>query len=125
MIEIKQAKKGSCIIYDKKPYRIEDIKSVSRHSHSKTKVSIVNVFDSEDRQTLSLPHSEKVEDIEIPRKHGQFIARLDSGKGQVMDMRDYSVIESELPGEIDGKIQEGEEITYIEFRGRSKILEIR
>jgi translation elongation factor P/translation initiation factor 5A len=127
MIEIKQAKKGSCILYNDKPYRVEGIKSVvvSKHSHSKTKVSLTNVFDREDRQTITLPNSEIVEEITVIRKHGQYIARLGPGKGQVMDMRDYSLFEVEIQGEIDGKIKEGDEVTYIEFSGRSKILEIR
>jgi translation elongation factor P/translation initiation factor 5A len=115
------------ILYNKKPYKVEDIRSVvvSKHSHSKTKVSITNIFDREDRQTLTLPNSETVEDIPVIRKHGQFIARLGEGRGQVMDMRDYSIYESEISGEIEGKINEGDEVTYIEFKGRSKVLEIR
>lgn len=127
MIEIKRAKKGSCILFNDKPYRVEDIKSVvvSKHSHSKTKVTLMNVFNREDRQTMTLPNSELVEEIPIIRKHGQYIARLGPGRGQVMDLRDYNLFEVEIPGEIDGKIKEGDEVTYIEFRGRSKILEIR
>jgi translation elongation factor P/translation initiation factor 5A len=127
MIEIKQAKKGTCILYNEKPYRVEDIKSVvvSKHSHSKTKVVLTNIFNREDRQTLTLPNSETVEDINVIRKHGQFIAWLDEGRGQVMDMRDYNIYESEISSEIKGKINEGDEVTYIEFNGRSKVLEIR
>jgi translation initiation factor 5A len=127
MIEIKQAKKGTCILFNEKPYRVDDIRSVvvSRHSHSKSKVTLVNIFDSVDRQTLSLPHSEPVEEIPVIRKHGQYIARLGPGRGQVMDMRDYSIYEAEIPSDIDGEIKEGDEITYIEFRGRSKVLEVR
>jgi translation initiation factor 5A len=127
MIEIKQAKKGTCILYNDKPYRVDDIKSVvvSRHSHSKSKVTLVNIFDRTDRQTFSLPHSEQVEEIQVIRKHGQFIAKMSPGRGQVMDMRDYSIYEAELPDEIDGKLKEGDDVTYIEFRGRSKVLEIR
>lgn len=127
MIEIKEAKKGTCIIYNGKPYRVEDIKSVvvAKHSHTKTKVTLMNLFDRNDRQILSLPHSEKVEDVQIPRKHGQYIARLDDGRGQVMDMRDYTLYESEIPSEIDGIIKEGDDVTYIEYNGRSKVVEIR
>ena len=127
MIEIREAKKGSCILYNGKPYRIEDTRSVviATHSHTKTKVTLMNVFEKEDRQTVTLPHTERFEDIPIIRKHGQFIARLGPGRGQVMDMRDYDLYESEVPSELDGKIKEGDEITYIEFRGRSQVLEIR
>ncbi len=127
MVEIRSVKKGGNILYNDKPYRVEDTKSVvvATHSHTKTKVTLVNVFDSRDRQTLSLPHSERVEEVPIIRKHGQFIARLRPGQGQVMDMRDYTIYEAEIPDELDEKIKEGDEITYIEFRGRSKVLEIR
>ncbi|RMF89589.1 MAG: hypothetical protein D6733_06010 [Methanobacteriota archaeon] len=127
MIEIRQAKKGTHIVYMGKPYRVEDIRSVvvSRHSHAKTKVTLVNVFNREDRQTITLPHSEQVEDVKIIRKHGQYIARLGPGRGQVMDMRDYSIYEAEVPEDIDSKIKEGDEVTYIEFRGRSMVVEIR
>ncbi len=98
---------------------------VSKHSHTKTKVTMVNIFDREDRQTLSLPHSEWVEEIDVIRKHGQYISRIGANKGQVMDMRDYSIYESEVPDEIDSTIKEGDEVTYIEYLGRSKVLEIR
>jgi translation elongation factor P/translation initiation factor 5A len=127
MIEIKQAKKGSSILYKDKPYRVEDIRSVvvAKHSHSKSKVTLVNVFDREDRQILSLPHSEQVEELSIIRKHGQYIAGLGPGRGQVMDMREYNIHEAEIPPELDEKIKEGDEVTFIEFRGRSMVLEIR
>ncbi|MFQ5800187.1 MAG: hypothetical protein ACE5HH_00505 [Candidatus Hydrothermarchaeales archaeon] len=127
MTEIRQVKKGSCIIYNDKPYRVEDLRSVvvSRHSHSKTKVILGNVFDRTDRVTLSMPHSEQVEEAPITRKHGQYIARLGPGRGQVMDMRDYSIYEAEIPDEIDEKIMEGNEVTFIEFKGRCKVVEIR
>ncbi len=127
MIEIKEAKKGTCILYNDKPYRIEEIKSVivASHSHAKTKITIVNVFDKSDRQVLTLPHSERFADVQIPRKHGQYIARMGSGIGQVMDMRDYSMYEAEIPADIDGKIKEGDEVTYLEYNGRSKVVEIR
>jgi translation elongation factor P/translation initiation factor 5A len=127
MIEIKHAKKGSVILYNGKPYRIEDSKSVvvAKHSHSKTKVTLVNIFDKSDRQTLTLPNSEQVEDIPVIRKHGQFVARLGPGKGQVMDMRDFKLHDSEILDEIDKTIEIGSEVTYVEFRGRSKVLEIR
>jgi len=127
MIEIREAKKGSSILYNDKPYRVEDIRSVvvSKHSHSKTKVTLVNVFDKSDRQTLTLPNAESVEDIQIIRKHGQYIADLGSGRGQVMDMRDYGIHEAEIPADLREKIKEGDEVTYIGFMGRSMVLEIR
>ena len=127
MIEIRQAKKGMCILYNNKPYRVDDLKSVvvSKHSHTKTKVALNHIFDKNNKQLLTLPQSEQVENIQVIRKHGQYIAGLGEGRGQVMDMRDYTIYESEIPDELMESIKEGDEITYIEFKGRRKILEIR
>lgn len=127
MIPISELNRGECIVYNGKPYRIEEIKSVivASHSHAKTKVTLANVFDKSDRQTLTLPHSEKVESVDIIRRHGQFVAKLEQGRGQVMDLHSYEIFEAEIPEEIEKELNEGNEVTFVEFKGRATITEIR
>jgi len=127
MIPINELNRGECLVYKGTPYRIEEIKSVivASHSHAKTKVTLVNVFDKSDRQTLTLPHSEKVENVEIIRRHGQFVARLEKGRGQVMDLHSYEIFEAEISEEIEKELNEGDEVTFVEFKGKAMITEKR
>ena len=45
-MEIGKTKKGTCILYNEKPYRIKDVRNVvvSTHSHTRTKVELEDVF---------------------------------------------------------------------------------
>ncbi len=121
MVEASSLKKGDFVVQDGAPYFVEKAQAVvvSRHSHTKMKIDLVNVFTGEKR-ALSVPNHEDLERADVIRKHGQFISKTGDRTGQVMDMKDYGVLEAEIKEGLD--INEGDEITYIEFKGRAMVI---
>jgi len=125
MIEIKKLSKGSYIAHKDEPYIIRDIKSViiGTHSHAKIKAEIEGLFSGK-KETLSIASHERVEDVEIIRAHGQLIAKMGESV-QVMSMDDYSVFDAEISPELLSAVSEGDDVTYINFKGRVRVIEKR
>jgi translation elongation factor P/translation initiation factor 5A len=121
MVEVGSLKKGDYVLYKDAPFLVSRIKPVvvSRHSHAKTKLEITSMLTGE-KKTLTLPDSEKMEKVEIIRKHGQYIARIGEGYGQVMDLKDYSVCDAKIPEDLE--LKEGDEVVFIEFKGRAHVI---
>lgn len=124
MVEAGTLKKGDYVVYDGAPYLVVARGGIitGTHSHAKTKLEILSIFTGEKR-VLTMPDSEDMEIADIIRKHGQLIAKTGEGEGQVMDMRDFSVRDANIPKELN--IHEGDEITFIEFKGKAQILGLR
>lgn len=124
MVEASSVKKGEFVVQNGEPYFVEKAQSVviSRHSHSKMKIDIVNLFSGEKR-VLSVPNHEELEKADVIRKHGQFISKTGDDRGQVMDMKDYGVLDAEIKDGVE--LKEGDEVTYIDFKGRATIIQKR
>ena len=124
MVEASSLKKGDFVVHEGEPFLVEKAQSVviGRHSHTKMKIDLLNMF-SKERRSLSAASGEGFEKVDIIRKHGQFIAKTGDNRGQVMDMKDYSVLEAEIREGLD--VNEGNEVTYIEFKGRALITDKR
>ncbi len=124
MVEASSLKKGDFVVQGGEPFMVEKAQAVviSKHSHTKMKIDLVNLF-SDDKRTLSVPNHEDMEKVDVIRKHGQFISKTGEGRGQVMDMVDYGTFDCETKEGID--IKEGDEVTYIEFKGRAMIIQKR
>ena len=125
-MEISKLGKGRCIILNEKPYRIRDIRNVvvSKHSHTRTKVELEDVFSGEKISKNMSPH-EQVREVDIPRKRGQFIARLGEDVIQVMDMLSFETFDAIIKEELLKELEEGDEVTFVEFGGVVKVLEKR
>ena len=117
-------KRGDFVVQDKEPYVVEKAQSVvvGSHSHTKMKIDLANMFTGEKR-ALSVPTHEDFEKVEVIRKHGQFISKTGDSRGQVMDMKEYGVLDAEIKKGLE--LNEGDEVTYIDFKGRAMILEKR
>jgi translation elongation factor P/translation initiation factor 5A len=124
MVEASSLKKGEFVVQDGEPYFVEKAQAVviSKHSHTKMKIDLVNLF-SGDKRALSVPNHEDFEKADVIRKHGQFISKTGDSRGQVMDMVDFGTLDAEIKEGV--KLNEGDEVTYIDFKGRAMILEKR
>lgn len=126
MIEAKKISKGTYIEYEDKPYYVHKAQSmvVSRHSHTRVKLDLISVLDRDKRSITVAPH-DKLKDIEIIRRHGQFITHSGKNLGQIMSMDTYETFDAEIPDEIASQISEGDEVTYVEYGELPKVVEIR
>lgn len=114
---IKNVKKGHFILIDDVPCRIESISSgkSGKHGASKTRVDAVGLFDNR-RRSIVKPSHDSVNVPIINKKKAQVLA-LTPEKAQLMDLNDYSMFELEIPEELKGKLNAGEEINYYEIVG--------
>jgi len=124
-MEVRQLKRGTYIVLNEKPYLIKEIQSVvvSSHSGTKTKLELEGVFDGDRRTTTLSPH-ENMETVEIIRRLGQIISKSEGGL-QVMGMDSYDTFDAEIAKELLETLAEGDEVTYVEFRGAKRVVERR
>jgi translation initiation factor 5A len=125
IIEIKHCKKGSYILHKGEPYRIRDIGIVvtGTHSHTKVKLQVEGLF-SNLSESFTLPPHERVEEVEIVRKLAQLISKTPD-KVQIMDMHSYQTLDADVDTDLKNEINEGNNVTYVEFNGAVKVIEKR
>jgi len=114
---IKNLKKGSFILIDDDPCRVESISSgkSGKHGASKTRVEGIGLFDGR-RRSIVKPSGDKVDVPIINKKKAQVLA-ISGNRVQLMDLSDYSMFELDIPEELKDKLNSGEEINYYELAG--------
>jgi translation initiation factor 5A len=124
MIEIKKVRPGDYILFKDEPYRVikNQIVVTGTHSHTKNKLDLQGLFNSK-YETVVLPPHERLDDVEIVRKRAQLISKQGES-AQIMDLVSFETFEAAMNDALK-EINEGEEVTYIEFRGMATVLEKR
>ena len=113
-IVIKNLKKGHLVLIQGIPCRVESISSSKsgKHGASKTRVEGIGLLDGR-RRSIVKPSGDKVDVPIINKKKAQVLA-ISGNKVQLMDLSDYSVFELDIPEELKGKLNSGEEVNYFE-----------
>lgn len=126
MIEVKKLRKGDYIVHKDKPYRVRNIgtKVMGSHSHTITKIDLDCLLDGA-RDTVTKSSHERLEDLEIVRRLGQYISPASDGRIQAMAMDDYEVFEAEVLPDVMGQLKQGGNLTFVEFKGKKIVLEAR
>ena len=114
---IKNLKKGSFILIDDAPCRVESIASgkSGKHGASKTRVDGIGLFDGR-RRSIVKPSGDTVDVPIINKKKAQVLA-ITGDRVQLMDLADYSMFELDIPEELKGKLNSGGEVNYYEIIG--------
>ena len=114
---IKSLKKGSFILIDGIPCKVESIASgkSGKHGASKSRVDAVGLFDGR-RRSIVKPSSDNI-DVPIINKNKAQILAITGDQVKLMDLTDYSMFDLEIPEELKGKLNSGEEVTYYEVIG--------
>ena len=120
-----ELERGSYFIYNNEPVRVirKEVIVVGTHSHSKLKFYIQGLREKGER-TVTFQHSDRVEKIEIIRKHGQIIFKANN-KVQLMDKVSYETLDAVIPPEMVDDITEGDDVTFVELNGIVKIMDKR
>jgi translation initiation factor 5A len=123
--EIKHLKKGSYVIIDGDPCRVDSISSTKsgKHGASKTRVDGIGLFDGR-RRSIVKPSDEKIDVPIINKKKAQVLA-ISGDRAQLMDLADYSMFELDIPEELKGKLNSGEEIAYYELVGIKTLKQLK
>lgn len=111
---IKNLKKGHYILIDDIPCRVVSVvtSKSGKHGGAKCRVEGMGLFDGR-RKSIVKPADAKVSVPMILKKKAQVLAVIGE-KVQLMDLTDYSTFELDVPEELKGKLNSGEEVNYSE-----------
>ena len=119
--EVGKLKEGRYVVIDEEPCKILGI-SVSKpgkHGAAKARIDAVGIFDGVKRSIVQ-PVSAKTYVPIVERKSGQVIT-IAGSTATLMDMKEYTHFEIEIPSEKAGQVEVGKEIPYIESLGKKKL----
>ncbi|MCE5298015.1 MAG: translation initiation factor IF-5A [Methanoregulaceae archaeon] len=119
--EVGKLKEGRYVVIDEEPCKILGI-SVSKpgkHGAAKARIDAVGIFDGVKRSIVQ-PVSAKTYVPIVERKSGQVIT-IAGTTATLMDMKEYTNFEIEIPPDKAGQVEVGKEITYIESLGKKKL----
>ncbi len=120
-----ELEKGKYFLHNNEPMRVtrKEVVAVGTHSHTKLKIFYQGV-EGRGEKTIILGHTDKVDILDITRKQGQVISK-NNDKVQIMDLVSYEVMEAKAIPEIMDDFKEGLIVTFINFNGDCRIVDIR
>jgi translation initiation factor 5A len=119
--EVGKLKEGRYVVIDEEPCKILGI-SISKpgkHGAAKARIDAVGIFDGVKRSIVQ-PVSAKTYVPIVERKSGQVIT-IAGKTATLMDMKEYTNFEIEIPPDKAGKVEVGKEIPYLESLGKKKL----
>ena len=119
--EIGKLKEGRYMVIEDEPCKILSI-SVSKpgkHGAAKARIDAVGIFDGVKRSIVQ-PVSAKTYIPVVERKSGQVIT-ISGTTATLMDMKEFTNFEIEIPADKTGAVEVGKEIPYIESMGKRKL----
>lgn len=119
--EVGEVSEGQIITIDDEPCRIKKVSSSmpGKHGHAKYSIEAEGIFDGKKRN-LKEPSDSKVEVPNVEMRDGQVIS-LSGDSAQMMDLSSYDTFEIAIPEELQGELEEGDELKYLESMDRKKI----
>ncbi|MFP4545976.1 MAG: translation initiation factor IF-5A [Methanomassiliicoccales archaeon] len=119
--EVRELKENRYVMIDDEPSRITSISTSKpgKHGEAKARIEAVGVFDGQKRSIVK-PVTHKVRVPIIDKRKAQVLSFVGS-EVQLMDLESYETFNLPLPEELEGQMDEGQEIMYMEAMGKKKI----
>lgn len=127
-MDVGKLKEGRFVMIDGSPCMIKstDHSKPGKHGGAKCRVTGIDIFTGSKKEFVA-PTGNEVDSPILEKKKGQVLS-LSGNKIQLMDLDTYETIEMELPAEDNEAakgITEGATISYIEFEGKRKIMNVK
>lgn len=121
MNEVRNLRVNGYIIIDDEPCKILSISrsKPGKHGEAKARIEAVGVFDGQKR-TIVHPVKHRVGVPMIDKRQGQVIT-ASGNSAQVMDLETYETFEMVVDEEFQGKLEAGQDISYMVALERMKI----
>ena len=121
LAEIRTLKVNRYLIIDDEPCKIVSISTSKpgKHGEAKARIEAIGVFDSQKRSIVK-PVKHKVHVPIIDKRNAQVVALMGDNV-QLMDLETYETFEMSIPEEYKGKLEPGNEVSYLVALGRKKI----
>jgi len=122
--EVRQLKVNRYIIIDDEPCKIVSISTSKpgKHGEAKARIEAIGVFDEQKRSVVH-PVRHKVQVPIIDKRTAQVVALM-GDQVQLMDMDTYETFEMNIPEDLKGQLNAGEEIQYLSALGKMKITRV-
>ena len=122
--EVRQLKVNRYIIIDDEPCKIVSISTSKpgKHGEAKARIEAIGVFDEQKRSVVH-PVRHKVQVPIIDKRTAQVVALM-GNQVQLMDMDTYETFEMNIPEDVKGQLNAGEEIQYLSALGKMKITRV-
>ncbi len=122
--EIRELKVNRYIVVDEEPCRILSIQTSKpgKHGEAKARLEVVGLFD-EQKRSIVHPVTHKVRVPMIDKRRAQVLS-MHGNTAQLMDLATYETFDLSIPAELQGKLESGQEILYIEALGRRKLSQL-
>ena len=119
--EVRELKENRYVMIDDEPSRITSISTSKpgKHGEAKARIEAVGVFDGQKRSIVK-PVTHKIRVPIIDKRKAQVLSFVGS-EVQLMDLENYETFNLPLPEELEGQMEEGQEIMYMEAMGKRKI----
>lgn len=119
--ETGKLKEGRYVVVDDEPCKILSIATSKpgKHGAAKARIDVVGLFDGQKRSIVQ-PVSAKVYVPVVERKIGQVIS-ISGNTIQMMDIKDFTMFEIDVPEDKLGEMEAGKEVQYIEALGKKKL----
>lgn len=119
--EIRELKVNRYIVVDEEPCRILSIQTSKpgKHGEAKARLEVVGLFD-EQKRSIVHPVTHKVRVPMIDKRKAQVLS-MHGNAVQLMDLATYETFDLAIPAELQGKLESGQEIMYLEALGRRKL----
>ena len=122
--EVRQLKVNRYIIIDDVPCKIVSISTSKpgKHGEAKARIEAIGIFDEQKRSVVH-PVRHKVQVPIIDKRTAQVVALM-GDQVQLMDMDTYETFEMNIPEDLKGQLNAGEEIQYLSALGKMKITRV-
>jgi translation initiation factor 5A len=119
--EMRELKVGRYVVIDEEPCKIISIQmsKPGKHGEAKARLEAVGIFDGQKRSVVH-PVTHKVRVPMIDKRKAQVLS-IHENRAQLMDLENYETFELEVPEELRGSLQAGQESMYLDTLGRRKL----
>jgi len=116
IINATEAKVGTNILIEGKPYTIKkmDVSKTGKHGHSKARIEAVGIMDNQ-KKVFVIPGHDKLEIPIVNKKKGQVLSISD--RVSIMDLENFETIELPCPEEIKSELEENCNVEYWDIEG--------
>ncbi len=112
LVHATSLKVGGFVIFDGKACKVTsiEISKTGKHGHAKARIEAVGLTDNS-KIIKVFPGHDKVE-VPIIEKETAQVLSIAGNKANVMDMKTYETFDLDIPDELQGQINEGDQVNY-------------
>ena len=125
IINATEAKVGTSILIDGKPFTIRkiDISKTGKHGHSKARIEASAIL-SNQKKVFVVPGHDRLEVPLVEKKKGQVLSISGDGKVSVMDLESYETIDLPYLADVEDAIEVERQVEYADIEGKKAIMRV-